>query len=59
MDWADKLLEALWAYQITWVNVTGHRPYELVYGKQVLLTIEFQVKPFMTATQLGMNLNEA
>lgn len=37
----------------------GYNPYELVYGKQVLLPIEFQVKTFQTATQLGMDLNEA
>eukprot|EP00253_Pinus_taeda_P034892 PITA_34892 len=58
-NWADKLLEALWAYCITWRNVTGQTPYELVYGKHVLLSIEFQVKTFRTTTQLGMNLNEA
>jgi hypothetical protein len=31
----------------------------LVYGKQVLLPIEFQVKTFRTAMQLGMDLDEA
>jgi len=41
MDWANKLTEAPWAYRITWRNVSGHTPYELVYGKQVLLPIEF------------------
>eukprot|EP00253_Pinus_taeda_P022703 PITA_22703 len=59
MDCTNKLLEALWAYRITWRNVTRHTPYELVYGKPVLLPIEFQVKTFRTTTQLGMNLNEA
>jgi len=39
--------------------VTGHTRYELVYGKKVLLPIEFHVKTFRTAGQLGMNLNEA
>ena len=58
-DWVEKLPEALWAYWITWRNVSKHTPYELVYGKQVLLLIEFQVKTFRTAAQLGMNLNEA
>jgi transposase InsO family protein len=32
-DWAYRLLEALWAYRITWRNTIGHTPYELVYGK--------------------------
>ena len=58
-DWADRLPEALWAYRITWRNTTGHTPYELVYGKQVLLPIEFQVKTFRMAVQLRMDLEEA
>ena len=58
-DWADRLPEDLWAYRITWRNTTGHTPYELVYVKQVLLTIEFRVKTFRMAAQLGMNLDEA
>eukprot|EP00253_Pinus_taeda_P031758 PITA_31758 len=44
--WAERLLEALWAYRTTWRNTIGHSPYELVYGKEVLLPIEFQVKTF-------------
>jgi hypothetical protein len=56
---ADRLLEALWAYQTTWRNTTGHTPYEMVYGKQVLLPIEFQVRTFRIAVELGLNLDEA
>ena len=40
-DLSDKLLEALWAYSTTWKNTTGFSPYEMVYGKQVLLPIGF------------------
>ena len=58
-DWVDRLPEALSAYRITWRNTTGHIPYELVYGKQVLLPIDFQVKTFRMVAQLGMNLDEA
>eukprot|EP00253_Pinus_taeda_P036071 PITA_36071 len=58
-DWAERLPEALWAYRTTWRNTTGHSPYELVYGKEVLLPIEFQVKTFKMAVQLGMDLSEA
>ena len=58
-QWVNKLLEALWAYKITWRNVTRHTPYELVYGKQVLFPIKFQVKTFRMTTQLGMNLTKA
>eukprot|EP00253_Pinus_taeda_P034401 PITA_34401 len=48
-DWAERLPEALWAYKTTWRNTTGHSPYELVYGKEVLFPIEFQVKTFKMA----------
>jgi hypothetical protein len=58
-DWSDRLPEALWAYLTTWRNTTRHTPYELVYGKQVLLPIEFQVRTFCIAAKLGLNLDEA
>lgn len=58
-DWVERLPEALWAYKTTWRNTTGNSPYELVYGKEVLLSIEFQVRTFKTAVQLGMDLSEA
>lgn len=47
-NWADMLLEALWAYMTTWRNTTGHTTYELVYGKQFILPIKFQIKTFWT-----------
>jgi hypothetical protein len=58
-DWADRLPEALWAYRTTWRNTTGHTPYELVYGKQVLIPIEIHVRTFRIAAKLGLNLDEA
>ena len=58
-DYAYRPPKAFWAYRITWRNTTGHTPYELVYGKQVLLPIEFQVKTFCMAVQLGVDLEEA
>ena len=58
-DWAERLPEALWAYKNTWRNTIGHTPYELVYGKQVLFPIEFQIKTFKMAVQLGLDLSKA
>jgi hypothetical protein len=58
-DWTDRLLEGLWAYQTTWRNTTRHTPFELVYRKQVLLPIEFQVRTFRIVTELGLNPDEA
>jgi transposase InsO family protein len=57
--WADRLPKALWSYQTTWRNTTGHTPYELVYRKQAILPIEFQVRTFRIATELGLSLDEA
>ena len=57
-DWSDKLLEVLWTYRTTWKNTIGFNPYEMVYGKQVLLPIEFQISTYRLASELGMDLNE-
>eukprot|EP00253_Pinus_taeda_P020004 PITA_20004 len=40
-DWANCLVEATWAYTTTWKTTTNFIPYELVYGKRALLSIEF------------------
>ena len=58
-DWEEKLPEDLWAYKTTWKKTTGFTPYELLYGKQDLLPIEFQVKTFRLVAELGMDLTEA
>jgi hypothetical protein len=57
--WSDKLQEVLWAYRITYKNSIGLTPYQLVYGKQVLLPIEFQIHTFKLAADLGIDLSEA
>ena len=58
-DWADRLPEALWEYRTTWRNTIGHTSCELVYGKQVLLPIELQVRTFRIVAQLGLDLDKA
>jgi hypothetical protein len=58
-DWSDNLNEAVWAYRITWKNRIGFTPYHLVYGKKVLLPIEFQIHTFKLAVDLGTNISEA
>ena len=57
-DWSDKLLEALWPYRTTWKNTRGYSPYEMVYDKQVLLPIEFQISRYRLVVELDMDLNE-
>ena len=36
-DWAERLVEATYAYNTTWKTTNGFTPYELVYGKMALL----------------------
>jgi hypothetical protein len=37
----------------------GFTPYELVYGKHVVLPIEFEVKTLITMLQVGLDLSKA
>ena len=58
-DWSEKLRDALWAYRITWKNKTEFNPYQFLYGKEVLLPIEFQIHTFKLAKELEMEIYEA
>eukprot|EP00253_Pinus_taeda_P036613 PITA_36613 len=58
-DWADRLVEATWAYNTTWKTTTGFTPYELVYGKKYLLSIEFEYNTLRVAAQLDLDLSHA
>ena len=58
-DWDERLPEALWAYRTTWCNTTCFSPYELVYGKNVVFPIEFEIKTLRTATEEILDLTEA
>ena len=54
-DWADRLVEATWAYNTT----TRFTPYEIVYGKNALLSIEFEYNTLRMAAQLDLDLSSA
>eukprot|EP00253_Pinus_taeda_P018271 PITA_18271 len=58
-DWADRLVEATWAYNTTWKTTTGFTPYEMVYGKKALLSIEFEYNTLRMAAQLDLDLGHA
>ena len=58
-DWADRILETLWAYLTTWRNTTGFSPYDLVYGKSAIFPIEFEIKTLKTATEVNLDVTEA
>eukprot|EP00253_Pinus_taeda_P021802 PITA_21802 len=58
-EWADRLVEATWAYNTTWKTTTGFTPYELVYGKKALLLIEFEFNTLRMTAQLDLDLSHA
>eukprot|EP00253_Pinus_taeda_P021134 PITA_21134 len=58
-DWEDRLVEATWAYNTTWKTTTSFTPYELVYGKIALLSIEFEYNTLRMAAQLDLDLSHA
>jgi hypothetical protein len=58
-DWATCLPEALWAYRTTRKSTTGFTPFELIYGKSVVVPMDFEYKTLRTSLELGMELNIA
>eukprot|EP00253_Pinus_taeda_P033158 PITA_33158 len=58
-DWVARLPEALWTYRTTWRSTTGYSPYQLVFGKQPIFPIEFEIQTLRTAQEVGLNLSEA
>ena len=58
-DWAERLVEADWAYNTTWKTTIGFTPYELVYGRKDLLSIEFEYNTLRMAAQLDLDLSHA
>jgi hypothetical protein len=58
-NWASKLPNALWAYCTTWRNTTGYSPYHLVYGKEPIFPIEFEIKTLRMAQEIRLDLTKA
>lgn len=57
-DWETRLLEAVWAYNVTWKSTSRFTPYELVYGKKPLLPFEFEIQTLRNAMEVGIELFE-
>jgi len=58
-DWASRFPEALWAYRTTWRNTTGYSPYQLVFGKESIFPIKFEIQMLRTAQEVDLDLSEA
>jgi hypothetical protein len=57
-NWASELPNVLWAYRTTWCNTTSYSPYHLVYGKEPIFPIEFEIKTLRMAQEIGLDLTK-
>ena len=57
-DWADKLVDALWAYRTTFKTPLGMSPYTVVYGKPCHLTVEIEHKAWWVIKKLNYDLTK-
>ena len=51
-DWEQKLHSVLWAYRCAYKTALGTTPFNLVYGLDAILPIEFLIPTLRVATQL-------
>jgi len=51
-------VEATWAYNTTWKTTIGLTPYDLVYGKKTLLSMEFEYNTLRMAVQLDLDVTK-
>jgi hypothetical protein len=58
-NWDFELPNALWDYHKTWRNTTRYSPYHLVYGKEPIFPIEFEIKTLRMAQEIGLDLTKA
>ena len=57
-DWADRLHGVLWAYRIAYKIAVGATPFELVFGLNAILPIEFLVPTLRVANKLNWTGHE-
>jgi len=58
-DWADKLVDALWAYRTAFKTPLGMSPYRVVYDKPCHLPVEIEHRAWWAIKMLNYDLTEA
>jgi transposase InsO family protein len=58
-NWAIELPNSLWEYHTTWSNTTGYSPYHLVFGKEPIFPIEFEIKTLRMAQESVLDIMKA
>ena len=53
-DWHEQVGEALWAYRTTYQMPTQETPYSLIYGVEVVLSLECQISSLRIAIYEGL-----
>lgn len=58
-DWDLRVPVVLWAYKTTYKKLTGHTPFRLVHGQEVVIPMEFIVPSLRIAAFTEMDDFEA
>ena len=52
-DWELKLHSAIWAYQVAYKTTIGTTPFNMVYGLDAILPMEFLIPTMRVAQELN------